>query len=125
MVTPQRLAQLRELYPFASRFFDRGAGIMQHYIDEGSGDAIVFVHGNPTWSFYFRELVRALRPSHRCVAVDHVGCGMSDKPDDAAYRFTLESRIDDLERLLDHVKIGDAVRRSARRSTWPRARVST
>lgn len=109
MVTPQQLAQLKELYPFASRFFDRGQGIMQHYVDEGAGDPVVFVHGNPTWSFYFREVVRALRATNRCVAVDHVGCGLSDKPGDDAYRYTLETRIDDLERLLAHASVSSRV----------------
>lgn len=109
MVNPARLAQLRELYPFASRFWDRGGGILQHYVDEGAGNPVVFVHGNPTWSFYFRALVRALRGTHRCLAVDHVGCGFSDKPDDAAYRYTLKTRIDDLEGLLAHAKVDEKV----------------
>lgn len=104
-MTPERLLELRSLYPFASRFFDRGGGILQHYVDEGEGDPIVFVHGNPTWSFTFRELISALRGTHRCIAVDHVGCGLSDKPGDDDYRYTLASRIDDLGRLLAHVGV--------------------
>ncbi len=105
MVTPERLARLRALYPFASRFFDRGGGILQHYVDEGDGPPVVFVHGNPSWSFTFREFIGALRGSHRCVAVDHVGCGLSDKPGDDGYRYTLSSRIDDLDALLAHAKV--------------------
>lgn len=96
-----------ELYPFTSRFFDRGDGIRMHYVDEGPREAptVVFVHGNPTWSFYFRDLVRAVSPTHRAIAVDHVGCGLSDKPGDDRYRYTLASRIDDLEALLEHAGV--------------------
>jgi pimeloyl-ACP methyl ester carboxylesterase len=87
-------------YPFESRFFDRD-GINIHYIDEGSGDPIVFVHGNPTWSFFFRKLIAALRSSHRCIAIDHVGCGLSDKPPLGKYPYRLVNRVLDLESLLD------------------------
>ena len=94
-----------ELYPFRSRFFDRGDGIRLHYVDEGTGDPVVFVHGNPTWSFYFRDLIRALSPTQRAIALDHVGCGLSDKPLDDRYAYTLSSRIDDLEALLEHLGV--------------------
>jgi pimeloyl-ACP methyl ester carboxylesterase len=90
----------RSLYPFESRWFDRN-GIKIHYVDEGVGDPVVMVHGNPTWSFYFRNLVRTLRPAHRCVAVDHVGCGLSDKPPLGSYPYRLVNRVLDLEALLD------------------------
>jgi haloalkane dehalogenase len=56
------------------------------------------LHGNPTWSFYYRELVRELSRTIRCVAPDHVGMGLSEKP--AGYRYTLESRIGDVEALV-------------------------
>ncbi|MDE2490356.1 MAG: alpha/beta fold hydrolase [Elusimicrobia bacterium] len=71
-----------------------------HYLDEGQGETVLMVHGNPTWSFYFRELVRALRGTHRCLVPDHVGMGLSDRPDDAHYRYTLKRRIDDLDALM-------------------------
>ena len=67
-------------YPFAPRRFDRGDGIEMSYLDEGSGPAVVMVHGNPTWSYYYRHLVLALRGAHRCIVPDHVGMGLSDKP---------------------------------------------
>lgn len=94
-----------ELYPFASHWFDRGDGIAMHYLDEGPRDAdpVVMVHGNPTWSFYYRNLVRGLSGPHRVLVPDHVGCGFSDKPGDAQYMYTLQSRIDDLEDWLDAV----------------------
>ena len=52
----------------------------------GEGEPVVMVHGNPTWSFYYRELVEALRGSYRTIVPDHIGCGLSDKPDDVALR---------------------------------------
>ena len=62
------------------------------------------LHGNPTWSFYFRNLVKVMvQAGFRCVVPDHVGCGLSDKPQD--YNYTLVQRIEDVESLLDHLKI--------------------
>ncbi len=76
-----------------------------HYLDEGPRDApaVLMLHGNPTWSFYYRGLVRALRDRFRCIVPDHLGCGLSDKPDDARYGYRLQDRIADLQRLLDHL----------------------
>ena len=81
-------------YPFESRFHDLG-GARMHYVDEGSGEPLLFVHGNPTWSFAWRHFVRELSGEYRVLAVDHVGCGLSDKPAD--YPYTLNRRIADLE----------------------------
>jgi len=86
----------------SSRRFDRGGGIRMHWVEEGSGDPVVMVHGNPTWSFYYRSLVAALRDRHRCIVPDHVGMGLSDKPKDGDYLYTLKTRVDDLEALLEH-----------------------
>lgn len=69
----------RDAYPFTSHYLELEAGQM-HYVDEGSGDPIVMVHGNPTWSYLYRHLIKALAPAHRCVAPDHLGFGLSDKP---------------------------------------------
>jgi haloalkane dehalogenase len=90
------------LYPFADHFLDRG-GLRLHYIDEGQGEPVVMLHGNPTWSFHFRALVLALRDRYRVVVPDHMGMGLSDKPDDGRYRYCLQSRADDLAALLDHL----------------------
>lgn len=76
-------------------------GHSMHCVDEGKGETVLMVHGNPTWSFYFRELVKALSPTHRCIVPDHIGMGLSDRPDDAHYRYTLRSRIDDLDALME------------------------
>jgi len=92
----------REFYPFDSHFLDIG-GLKYHYLDEGEGDPVVAVHGNPTWSFYYRELVKELRGDHRVVAPDHIGCGLSDKPGDDRYPYTLSRRVEDFSRLMDEL----------------------
>jgi len=117
-VTRSRAAALppdvRGRYPFAGNTLGvppaadgdeaPGAAVRMHYLDEGEGPAVLLLHGNPTWSFAFRRLIPALVSAGlRCVAPDHVGCGLSDKP--ARHRYTLEGRIDDVERLVDHLGI--------------------
>ena len=90
---------LREIYPFTPKRFETGRGAMS-YLDEGSGDeAVLMVHGNPTWSFYYREVVRALRGRIRCIVPDHVGCGLSDKPQD--FDYTLGEHVRNLRALVD------------------------
>lgn len=84
-------------YPFASHYFEVPAGRI-HYVDEGKGEPVLMVHGNPSWSFLYRHLIQGLRPLFRCVAIDHLGCGLSDKPQDFSYR--LKDRIDHLESLV-------------------------
>lgn len=91
-------------YPFKSHFLDLN-GLKYHYLDEGRGEPVVMLHGNPTWSFYYRNLVKALRPDYRVIAPDHIGCGLSDKPADSYYSFTLQQRVDDLEALLDSLRL--------------------
>lgn len=100
--------ELRRLYPFESRYWNRG-GLRLHYLDEGRGEPVVMVHGNPTWSFYYRELARELRGSYRVIVPDHIGCGLSDKPDDDRYDYTLKSRVEDLENLLEHLGVKDNI----------------
>ncbi|NBV20856.1 MAG: alpha/beta fold hydrolase [Proteobacteria bacterium] len=94
----------REHYPFVGHFLDRD-GVAMHYLDEGSGEAVVMLHGNPTWSFYYRRLVLGLRAQCRIIVPDHIGCGFSDKPDDAHYEFTLERRVQDLDALIKHLNL--------------------
>jgi haloalkane dehalogenase len=95
------------LFPFSSHFLDLGGGLQMHYLDEGPRDApvVLMVHGNPSWSFYYRSLVMALRGDYRVIVPCHIGCGLSDKPDKAEYDFTLARRADDLGRLIDHLAI--------------------
>ena len=97
-----------DLYPFEGRFLDIG-GYRMHFLDEGSGDPVVMVHGNPSWSFYWRELVKTLSGSFRCIVPDHVGCGLSDKPSASDYPYTLQRRIEDLEALLDRLELKERV----------------
>jgi haloalkane dehalogenase len=75
----------RTLFPFTSRFLDLPPGKI-HYVDEGAGPAIVMVHGTPDWSFLYREPIRRLAAGYRCIALDHLGFGLSDKPRDWSYR---------------------------------------
>jgi haloalkane dehalogenase len=96
----------KELYPFEGRYLDL-AGLRYHYLDEGSGATVVAVHGNPTWSFYYRNLVRELRDGHRVIVPDHIGCGLSDKPGDDVYEYTLGRRIEDFGRLMEDLGLDD------------------
>ncbi len=72
-----------DLFPFERRFFDTSDGQQMHYIDEGSGPTVVFVHGNPSWSFEFRKVVASLRSDFRCIAMDHVGFGLSSRSENS------------------------------------------
>jgi haloalkane dehalogenase len=94
---------LRRLYPFEPKIFACGQARMS-YVDEGprSEEAVLLLHGNPTWSFYYRELVSALvRAGFRCVAPDHIGMGLSDKPQD--YPYCLGAHIENLAGLIAHL----------------------
>lgn len=92
----------KSLYPFASHHLDL-QGLRYHYLDEGSGSPLVMVHGNPTWSFYWRNLVTAFRPQFRVVVPDHMGCGLSDKPQD--YPYCLDQHIDNLTQLVERLDL--------------------
>ena len=74
----------KELFPFKSNYIEI-EGDKMHYVDEGSGDVILFVHGTPEWSFGYRDLIKPLSKKFRCIAPDHLGMGLSDKPVNANY----------------------------------------
>ncbi len=97
-------ADWRSLYPFASREI-RLDGHRYHYVDEGQGEVLLLVHGNPTWSFYWRELIRGLSGDYRVIAVDHIGCGLSDKP--AGYSYRLARHAENLARFVDELDLDD------------------
>ncbi len=99
---------MSELYPFQNNFMKLN-DLKYHYLDEGEGDPVVMVHGNPSWSFYYRNLAKALRGDYRVIVPDHIGCGLSEKPGDADYSYTLKRRIDDLEALLEHLEIRERI----------------
>lgn len=100
------LEQLSRFGYEAGQYFDRD-GLKLHYLDLGAGEPVVMLHGNPSWSFYYRHLAKELASSHRVIVPDHIGCGLSDKPGDNLYAYRLESRVDDLERLLDHLGLAE------------------
>lgn len=93
------------LYPFESHFVTLADDVRYHYLDEGQGDPVLMVHGNPTWSFYYRNLVIGLRDRCRTVVPDHVGCGLSDKPQHYPYR--LAQHVRNLEDLVERLDLRD------------------
>ncbi len=102
------LTPFRHLYPFRSRYMSVN-GFNYHYLDEGAGEPIVMLHGNPTWSFYYRSLIHSLSPHFRTIAPDHVGCGLSEKPDPKRYGYRLRNRVDDLEVFLDRLGLSEDI----------------
>lgn len=95
-------ADWKSLYPFASHEL-RLAGLRYHYLDEGRGEPLLMVHGNPTWSFYWRNFVTRFRDERRVVVPDHIGCGLSDKPEQYDYR--LAQHIDNLKQLIESLDL--------------------
>ncbi|MBB3276464.1 MULTISPECIES: alpha/beta fold hydrolase [Pseudoxanthomonas] len=94
-------------YPFTPQRFEVRPGLSMSYLDEGprDGEVVVMLHGNPSWSYYWRNLVSGLSDRYRCIVPDHIGMGLSDKPSDERYDYTLQSRVDDVASLLDHLGI--------------------
>jgi haloalkane dehalogenase len=89
-----------QLFPVEHRFLDLDGGRI-HYVDEGSGETLLLLHGNPTWSFLYRKIIAGLRSDFRCVALDYPGYGMSDAP--PGYGFTPKEHSAVLERFVDHL----------------------
>jgi haloalkane dehalogenase len=92
----------RQQYPFTPRITNLSAGGL-HYVEEGTGDPILFVHGTPTWSFEFRHLIKALSPYGRCIAPDHLGFGLSERP--PAFPYTPEAHAAMLEEFVDRLEL--------------------
>jgi haloalkane dehalogenase len=88
------------LYPFQSRWFDSSRGRV-HYVDEGDGPPIVFCHGNPTWSFLYRNIIVALRDRFRCIAPDYLGFGLSERP--AGFGYKIEEHAQVVGEFVDHL----------------------
>jgi haloalkane dehalogenase len=95
------------LYPFEGRTVEHAGGIRQNVLDEGprDGPPVLMLHGNPTWSFYWRRLVRELSTDHRVIVPDHVGCGRSDTPSPDVYPYSLARRVDDVQTVLDRLDV--------------------
>lgn len=90
----------RNDYPFAPHYFQTAAGKL-HYIDEGDGQPIVMIHGNPAWSFIYRNLIKQFSSGYRCIAPDHPGFGLSDKP--AGWSYLPEEHAKNLAALIAHL----------------------
>ncbi|HWL15810.1 MAG TPA: alpha/beta fold hydrolase, partial [Opitutus sp.] len=105
MSAPTIPAWLAPLYPFSPHTFTTAGGARMSFLDEGprTDSAVLMLHGNPTWSFYYRDLVRALAPTRRCIVPDHIGMGLSEKPEN--YDYSLATRIADVETLIDRLGI--------------------
>jgi len=95
----------KSLYPFEAHEFSTAADHRMHYLDEGEGPVLLCLHGNPTWSFYWREVVRAFRDRYRVVVPDHIGCGLSSKPGAGEYEYTLSHRASDVRALVEHLDL--------------------
>lgn len=89
-------------YPFAAKYFSVN-GVQMHYIDEGAGDVLLFVHGTPSWSFEFRHAITDLSKNFRCIAMDHIGFGLSDKPKD--YDYSTQNHAATLEKFISHLNL--------------------
>lgn len=87
----------KKLYPFKSNFLQID-DLNYNYVNEGEGDPILMVHGNPTWSFYYRDLIKEFSSTHHVIVPDHIGCGLSSKPQD--YEYTLDNHINNLVQLI-------------------------
>ena len=104
--TPSLPGGVRSAYPWTGQWLEVDGGRM-HYLDEGPKDAPIMlcVHGNPTWSFYWRSLVEHFAGQYRVVVPDHIGCGLSDKPQDWDYR--LAQHVGNLQQLVEHLDADD------------------
>ena len=91
-------------YPFSHRFLDIN-GQQLHYLDEGQGEVLLFVHGTPSWSFDFRYQIKALSEKYRCVALDHIGFGLSSKPE--AYDYSTPNHARTLSKLIETLDLED------------------
>lgn len=96
-------------YDFAPNYFEPAgdlAGIRMHYLDEGDGEPILLLHGEPTWSFLYRKMIPALAPRFRVIAPDYIGFGRSDKPTDRDW-YTYERHVDSIVQLFEHLDLRD------------------
>lgn len=97
---------IQNIYPFTSNWINDN-GINLHYLDEGPQGApiVLMLHGNPTWSFYYRNIIPTIAKEYRVIVPDHIGCGLSDKPQN--YQYTLSQHIRNLELLVSKLEIND------------------
>lgn len=91
-------------YPFNANYFDVN-GIKMHYIDEGIGETILFIHGTPSWSFDYRNIIKKMKSNFRCIAVDQIGFGLSDKPEN--YNYSTRNHSLTLEKFIEEKELQD------------------
>ncbi len=111
MIKPPKVhlsEEVRRLYPFTSHYAIIN-GQAYHYLDEGDGRPIILLHGNPTWSFFYREIVGALSLNYRMIAPDHIGCGLSAKPRQGDYGYRLKDRVDDLTQFIKKLNLNQKI----------------
>jgi haloalkane dehalogenase len=94
-------------YPFSPKSLPVQDGHVMSYLDEGEGPVLVLMHGNPSWSYLYRNLVSLLKEQYRVIVPDHIGCGFSEKPADFSYR--LADHINNVQLLLDHLEIDQCI----------------
>lgn len=96
--------ELKNEYPFNSHFLPIGENNL-HYVDEGAGEVILMLHGNPTWSFFYRNLAKYFSSNYRVIVPDHMGCGLSSKPQ--TYEYTLQTHVDNLCLLVEKLNLSN------------------
>ena len=99
-------SEFRDIYPFKHNF-TRINGYQMHYVDEGQGQTILMVHGNPTWSFYYRRLISHFSKEYRVVVPDHIGYGYSDKP--TKYHYTVGNQIKNITAFIEKLDLKNII----------------
>jgi haloalkane dehalogenase len=90
-------------FDFQPNYFDQD-GLRMHYLDEGAGDPVLLLHGEPTWSFLYRKMIPPLAAVARCVAPDYFGFGRSDKPTERDW-YSYERHVASITRLVEHLEL--------------------
>ena len=96
--------ELKNEYPFDSHFHTIGSNNL-HYVDVGSGEVILMLHGNPTWSFFYRNLAKHFSQKFRVIVPDHIGCGLSSKPQ--VYDYTLKTHVENICNLVEKLNLSN------------------
>ena len=98
---------ISEEFPFEENHYTLESGFRIHFVDEGGKEMfpVMFLHGNPTWSFFYRKLIISLKNQFRCIAPDHIGCGLSDKPSSYQFSYDLKGHGANLLELINWLKI--------------------
>jgi haloalkane dehalogenase len=101
--TPESRFERLPDFDFEPHYLDQD-GLRMHYLDEGEGEPVLLLHGEPTWSFLYRKMIPPLARVARCIAPDYFGFGRSDKPTDRAW-YSYERHVGSITRLADHLDL--------------------